>query len=105
MRVSPHVLTSGMKWRAMSQADVFSILQSALSLALELSLPVLLVGVVVGVLISVFQAITQINDSTLALVPKIVAVFAALAIFGPWMFGLLTQFTIHMLSYTPGIRG
>jgi len=38
-----------MKWRAMSQADVFSILQSALSLALELSLPVLLVGVVVGV--------------------------------------------------------
>ena len=89
----------------MSQADVFTVLQSALTLALELSLPVLLIGLVTGVIVSIFQAVTQINDSTLALVPKIVSVFAALAIFGPWMFHQLVQFSIQMLSYTPGGRG
>ena len=89
----------------MSQADVFTVLQSALTLALELSLPVLLIGLITGVVISIFQAVTQINDSTLSLVPKIVSVFAALAVFGPWMFNQLVQFSIHMLTYTPGVRG
>ncbi len=89
----------------MSQADVFSVLQSALTLSLELSLPVLLIGLVTGVIVSIFQAVTQINDSTLALVPKIVSVFAALAVFGPWMFHQLVQFAVQMLSYTPGGRG
>jgi flagellar biosynthetic protein FliQ len=88
----------------MSQADVFTVLQNALTIALELSLPVLAVGLVAGVLISVFQAVTQINDSTLSLVPKIISVFAALAIFGPWMFHQLMQFSTEMFSYTPGGR-
>ena len=86
----------------MSQADVFTVLQSALTVALELSLPVLAVGLVAGVLISIFQAVTQINDSTLSLVPKVISVFAALAIFGPWMFHQLMQFSTEMFSYTPG---
>ena len=89
----------------MSQADVFTVLQNALTLALELSLPVLLIGLVTGVIVSIFQAVTQINDATLALVPKIVSVFAALAIFGPWMFHQLMHFAVQMLSYTPGATG
>lgn len=86
----------------MSQADVFSILQNTLSLALELSLPLLLIGLVSGVLVSLFQAVTQINDSTLAQVPKIIAVFIGIALFGPWMFHQIMGFTAHMLSQTPG---
>lgn len=86
----------------MTQADVFSILQSTLTLALELSTPLLLFALVVGVLVSLFQAVTQINDSTLAMVPKIISVFAALALFGPWMFHQIMGFTAHMLSQTPG---
>ena len=86
----------------MSQGEVFSILQNTLGLALELSLPVLLFGLVVGVLISLFQAVTQINDSTLSLVPKIIAVFISLAIFGPWMFHQLVQFTVGILSRVAG---
>lgn len=82
----------------MSQSDVFSILQSTLTLALELSTPVLLFALVVGVLVSLFQAVTQINDSTLALVPKIISVFAALGLFGPWMFHLVMQFAVQMLT-------
>lgn len=87
----------------MSQADVFSILQNTLSLALELSLPLLLIGLVSGVLVSLFQAVTQINDSTLAQVPKIIAVFIGIALFGPWMFHQIIGFTAHMLSQTPGV--
>lgn len=86
----------------MSQADVFNILTRTLALMLEMSAPLLLFAVVVGVLVSIFQAVTQINDSTLTLVPKIISVFAALALFGPWMFHLLMQFTIQMLTQTPG---
>lgn len=85
----------------MGQAEVFSILQNTMALALELSLPLLLFGLTVGVLISIFQAVTQINDSTLSMVPKIISVFVALAIFGPWMFHQLVQFTTHVLTQLP----
>jgi len=85
----------------LSQADVFSILQNAMMVALELSLPILAVGVIVGVVISIFQAVTQINDQTLSLVPKILAVFATLGLLGPWMFHQLMQFAIQMLTRLP----
>ncbi|HEY8285362.1 MAG TPA: flagellar biosynthesis protein FliQ, partial [Chloroflexota bacterium] len=85
----------------MSQADVFSILQNAMMVALELSVPILAVGVIVGVVISIFQAVTQINDQTLSLVPKILAVFATLGLLGPWMFHQLMQFAIQMLTRLP----
>ncbi len=85
----------------LSQADVFSILQNAMMIALELSLPVLAVGVIVGVVISIFQAVTQINDQTLSLVPKILAVFATLGLLGPWMFHQLMQFAIQMFTHLP----
>jgi flagellar biosynthetic protein FliQ len=87
----------------LSQADVFNILQSAMVIALELSMPVLIVGMVVGVSISIFQAVTQINDQTLSLVPKIIAVFATVGILGPWMFHQLMQFATQMLTRQPGI--
>jgi len=85
----------------LSQADVFSILQNAMMVALELSLPILAIGVIVGVVISIFQAVTQINDQTLSLVPKILAVFATLGLLGPWMFHQLMQFAIQMLTRLP----
>ena len=56
--------------------------------------PMLLVGLIVGLLVSIFQAATQINEQTLTFVPKIVAVFLTLLIFGPWIIKLLTVFTI-----------
>ena len=86
----------------MTQADVFSIIQSTLNLTLELSLPILGVGLAVGVLVSLFQAITQINDATLAMVPKILAIFAVVAIAGPWMFHQTLHFATQMFSYMPG---
>lgn len=86
----------------MTEVSVLSVLTHAATLMLELSAPVLTLAVVVGVLVSIFQAVTQINDSTLTMVPKIVSVFAALAIFGPWMLHQMMYFTAQMLAYVPG---
>ncbi len=60
--------------------------------------PPLLVALVVGLLISVFQAATQINEQTMTFVPKIVAVFITLLIFGSWLIKILTTFTVGIFD-------
>jgi flagellar biosynthesis protein FliQ len=59
--------------------------QQALLLTVSVSLPVLLVAAVVGLLVAAFQAASQIQDPTLAHLPRMLAVIAALALLGPWM--------------------
>jgi flagellar biosynthetic protein FliQ len=59
--------------------------QQALLLMIALSLPVLAVGALVGLVIAAFQAASQIQDPTLAHLPRLLAVIAALAWLGPWM--------------------
>jgi flagellar biosynthesis protein FliQ len=60
---------------------------------LLLSAPLLLFSLVVGLAISVFQAVTSINEATLAFAPKIVAVMVAIIIFFPWMMSYMSDFT------------
>lgn len=60
---------------------------------LILSAPLLLFSLVVGLFISVFQAVTSINEATLAFAPKIVAVMVAMIIFFPWMMSYMSDFT------------
>jgi flagellar biosynthesis protein FliQ len=69
----------------MDAQQVFTFGQQGLVLLLMVSAPMLLTILVVGLLISVFQAATQINESTLSFVPKLIAAVAVLAIAGPWM--------------------
>lgn len=80
----------------MTQDHVLEIGRNMLLVSLKLALPVLLFGLVAGVLVSIFQAVTQIQEFTLTFVPKLLAVVAALALFGPWM--LTTM--VHFFSYT-----
>ncbi|MNN88254.1 Flagellar biosynthetic protein FliQ [compost metagenome] len=58
----------------------------------------LIIALVVGLLISIFQATTQIQEQTLAFVPKIVAVLIALLLFGPWILTTLVDFTYGILN-------
>ncbi|MDQ0190544.1 flagellar biosynthesis protein FliQ [Alicyclobacillus cycloheptanicus] len=67
-------------------------------LVIRLTGPILLFGLVVGVLVSIFQATTQIQEQTLAFVPKIAAVIVALLIFGPWMLSILLSFSQQILG-------
>jgi flagellar biosynthetic protein FliQ len=68
-------------------------------------LPLLLVGLVVGLVISVFQAITQIQEQTLAFIPKVLAMIAVIAIAGPWMLGQLEAYTQALWLAIPEMVG
>ena len=65
------------------------------------SAPMLLLGMLVGVIMSIFQAATQIQEQTLAFVPKIIAVFVSIVVFGPWMLGMLVTFIHDLFKQIP----
>lgn len=72
--------------------------QEALILAVLLSLPLLIAALIVGTLVSIFQAATQIQDATLAHLPRLLAVSVCLAAVGPWMARHITGFALRIFS-------
>jgi flagellar biosynthesis protein FliQ len=70
----------------------------AMFVLLKASAPMLILGLIVGLAVSIFQATTQIQEQTLAFVPKIVAVLAAILLFGPWILNTLVDFTYNLLN-------
>ena len=76
----------------MSADLVIQLAQEALMVVLIVSAPMLGLGLTVGLMVSVFQATTSIQEQTLAFIPKIIAVFVAILIFGPWMLSLMVEF-------------
>lgn len=76
----------------MTPQDAISLGQDALAVAGMVAAPMLLAALIVGLVISVMQAATQVNEQTLSFIPKLVAVFGALLITGPWMISMLTDF-------------
>jgi flagellar biosynthetic protein FliQ len=63
----------------------------------------LMTALVVGLLISVVQALTQINEVTLSFVPKILAVFAAMAVAGPWLISTMLTYTVTLFNSLPAM--
>ncbi len=72
--------------------DIVQISSDALYTIVITAAPVLLVSLVVGLVISIFQTVTSIQEQTLTFVPKILAIFVALLIFGHWMMNNMVQF-------------
>jgi flagellar biosynthesis protein FliQ len=89
----------------MTPQMVVEIGREALTVTLLVAAPMLGFGLLVGVVISIFQAVTQINESTLTFVPKILASAAALLIFLPWIINTMTDFTRHMFDLIPQLVG
>lgn len=85
----------------MTDAGVLDLAQRALMVAVMVSAPVLGIGLVVGLIVSIFQAATQIQEMTLTFVPKILAIIAAVVVFGPWMLTSLVNFTTKLLTNLP----
>jgi flagellar biosynthetic protein FliQ len=75
--------------------------RQALETTLLVSAPILGLSLVVGLAVSVLQAMTQLNEATLTFVPKVLAVFAAIVVFLPWMLGVLTSFMTQIFSSIP----
>lgn len=82
----------------MSSEFIIKLAGDAVYTVLKASAPMLVIGLVVGLIISVFQATTQIQEQTLAFVPKIVAVMLSILIFGPWILTTLVDFTYNILN-------
>jgi flagellar biosynthesis protein FliQ len=76
----------------MGVPDVLDYARDAIWVLLVVSTPVMLVGLVVGTVVALVQALTQIQEMTLAFVPKIVAIFLSLLLFMPFMLTTLTEF-------------
>jgi flagellar biosynthetic protein FliQ len=89
----------------MTPDTVVEIGKRALEMTLLLGAPMLIFSLIVGVGISIIQATTQINEITLTFVPKIFAVFLALAIFLPWMLQLLIAYVTELFTAIPSLAG
>ena len=89
----------------MDQSYIFSFFQEAITIAAMLSLPPLLLGLAVGIAIAIFQAVTQINEQTLAIIPKIITIIGAILLFGNWMLERLVTYTVQIFNGIPYIPG
>ena len=89
----------------MSQDIAIQLGREALFMVMLVSAPMLGLGLIVGVAVSIFQATTQIQEQTLVFVPKIVATFVAILIFGPWILGMIVDYTRDLfMSFNSVIR-
>jgi flagellar biosynthesis protein FliQ len=88
-----------------NQDTVVNLASQAMSLALKIAGPILLVGLVVGLVVSVFQAVTQIQEQSLSLIPKIVGVAIVIMVLGPWMLGQLVSYTAALYTSIPSMVG
>jgi flagellar biosynthetic protein FliQ len=80
-------------------ADAIGLGREAIFVTLMVSAPVLILSMAVGLIISIFQAVTQIQEPTLAFIPKILVSGLAILFFGPFMLALITDFAGRIFAY------
>jgi len=89
----------------MTPESVLTLAQQALQVTLLMAAPPLLAALLTGLVVSVFQAATQINEMTLSFIPKLLAIFVVLVLFGPWMLGILLDYIRELFTGIPGMIG
>lgn len=82
----------------MTPTDVIDLGRDALWTLIQVCAPVMLIGLTVGLIISLLQALTQIQEMTIAFVPKILVVFVALVVFMPFMIQVMIDFTTNLFD-------
>jgi flagellar biosynthesis protein FliQ len=89
----------------MTDSDVLDIALQTMIVALKLTAPILLPALIIGFVISLFQSMTQIQEVTLAFVPKLIGVGVSLLFSGNWMLHTLIDYTNDLFSRVPGLLG
>ncbi|BAC13528.1 flagellar biosynthesis protein FliQ [Oceanobacillus iheyensis] len=89
----------------MSSELVLTLAEQGVVTILLITVPLLLLALGVGLLVSIFQATTQIQEQTLAFIPKIIAVLVGLVFFGPWMLTTIVEFTSNLYQNLNQIVG
>ena len=89
----------------MDDVAVLQVVVQAMTVAAKISAPILLTSLCVGFVISLFQSVTQIQEATLAFVPKLLVVGGVLAIMGPFMLGTLSDYTRTLMDQMVAVGG
>ena len=85
----------------MTPGVVMEIGRQAIEVTVLISAPMLITALIVGLIISIFQAATQLNESSLQFVPKLIAMFAVILLAGPWMLQYLVDYIQRLFSSIP----
>ena len=89
----------------MTPTSVVELGRQALEVTLLVSAPLFIAALVTGLVISILQAATQINETTLSFVPKLVAIFLTLVVAGPWMLSVLIGYIQQLYEAIPTMIG
>jgi flagellar biosynthetic protein FliQ len=89
----------------MTPESVMTMGRDAMQITLMVSAPLLLVALIIGLIVSIFQAATQINEATLSFIPKLVGIFLALIVAGPWMLSVMLDYMRQVFTGIPGLIG
>ncbi|MEZ6036296.1 MAG: flagellar biosynthetic protein FliQ [Planctomycetota bacterium] len=82
----------------MQTETMLDLAKSTLLTALMICAPALLVGMCVGLLVSFFQTVTSLQEQTLTIVPKMLAVLTTIVVLMPWILGTLREYTAALFS-------
>ena len=89
----------------MTPESVMALGHHAMVVTLMVAAPMLLVALSIGLVVSIFQAATQINEITLSFVPKLVGIFLALVVAGPWMLSVMLDYMREIFTSIPTLAG
>ncbi len=85
----------------MNENIVIDIIREALWIIIKVSAPMLLISLIVGLVISILQTITSIQEQTLTFVPKFIAIFLVIMLFGSWIMSETKDFFVELLNNLP----
>jgi flagellar biosynthetic protein FliQ len=89
----------------MTPESVMTLGKHAMEITLMVAAPLLLVALTIGLIVSIFQAATQINEQTLSFIPKLVGIFVALVVAGPWMLSVMLDYMREVFTGIPLLVG
>jgi flagellar biosynthetic protein FliQ len=89
----------------MTPENVMDLAHKTLMVTSLISAPLLLIALITGLVIGMLQAATQINESTLSFIPKLLMLVLTLFVAGPWILRVLIDFTHELYASIPGMIG
>ena len=89
----------------MTPESVMTLGRQAMEVTLMVAAPMLLVALIIGLIVSIFQAATQINEATLSFIPKLVGIFVAIVVAGPWMLSVMLDYMRQVFTGIPNLVG
>ena len=89
----------------MTPESVMTLGRHAMEITLMVAAPMLLVALIIGLIVSIFQAATQINEATLSFIPKLVGIFVAIVVAGPWMLSVMLDYMREVFGGIPNLVG